>query len=218
MLPRPGTCPGRARVRPGQGPALWRGDLVDRGPHSLAAIDWLEGRFEAVALGNHDRAACHWFADQLRGWTEAPYEHWLTQIDPDEYGRWHQALRAMPLALTIETPHGSVGVIHADAPHPVWARAIALLERGASRHIDNALLGFQGSAAQLARRRSRPVQGLHALVTGHFVVPAVERTANRWNVDTGAGYGGPLSLLRIDPEGIRTFSFSTDGAWYDVSR
>ena len=32
------------------------GDLVDRGPNSADALVWLEERFHAVALGNHERA------------------------------------------------------------------------------------------------------------------------------------------------------------------
>ena len=31
------------------------GDLVDRGPHSAEALVWIEGRFEAVVMGNHER-------------------------------------------------------------------------------------------------------------------------------------------------------------------
>ena len=38
------------------------GDLVNRGPHSADAVDWLERRFAAVVLGNHDRAVLSWFA------------------------------------------------------------------------------------------------------------------------------------------------------------
>ena len=33
------------------------GDLVNRGPHSIESLEWLERRFEAVALGNHDRVS-----------------------------------------------------------------------------------------------------------------------------------------------------------------
>ena len=33
------------------------GDLVARGPHSHEAAHWIENRFTAVAMANHDRAA-----------------------------------------------------------------------------------------------------------------------------------------------------------------
>ena len=43
------------------------GDLVARGPRSAEAIEWLEDRFEAVTLGNHDRVALAWFVAKLHG-------------------------------------------------------------------------------------------------------------------------------------------------------
>ena len=183
------------------------GDLVDRGPDSAAAIDWLEDRFEAVALGNHDRAALEWFDKRRRGLRKDADEKWLTEIDPHDYEHWYQALRCMPLALTIETPCGPVGVIHADPPHPAWARAMTLLERGKSRDIDTALLGYEGPAEETAQRRGQSVEGLYALVSGHRVVDAVQRLGNRWNIDTGAGCGGQLSLLQVDGGRFRTFTF-----------
>ena len=33
------------------------GDLINRGPHSMEAVDWLtDGRFHAAVLGNHESA------------------------------------------------------------------------------------------------------------------------------------------------------------------
>ena len=91
------------------------GDLVNRGPHSAEAIDWLERRFAAVVLGNHDRAVLSWFAAKRRTTPSAGSE-WLRGIAPSEFGRWRAALGDMPLAITIETPHGPVGLVHAEAP------------------------------------------------------------------------------------------------------
>ena len=33
------------------------------------------------------------------------------------YPRWRAALGSMPLAITIATVHGPVGIVHAEAPH-----------------------------------------------------------------------------------------------------
>ena len=46
------------------------GNLVERGPHSLEALDWLKHRFACVALGNHEDAALGWLEDALEGSTE----------------------------------------------------------------------------------------------------------------------------------------------------
>ena len=46
---------------PGRDRLFGVGDLVNRGSHSVAALEWREQRFKAVALGNHDRAVLRWF-------------------------------------------------------------------------------------------------------------------------------------------------------------
>ena len=90
------------------------GDLVNRGPHSNEAIDWLErpGRILCSATGNHDaltlkRLLYRWHtgADTTRSW--------LDSVPVKETMRWMGALRRMPSAITVETPHGPVGVVHA---------------------------------------------------------------------------------------------------------
>ena len=184
------------------------GDLVGRGPHSLEAVDWLESGFEAVTLGNHDRAALSWLEAKLHGSTRLA-QGWIQTLDPRAYRRWHEALQRMPLALTIETAHGRVGVVHAEAPDPDWDRATALLEKGDPFHVDNALLGFEADDPASRDIQSKPVAGLRALVSGHFVVPEVTVTANRWNVDTGAGFAdrNRLSLLRINARELASVTF-----------
>lgn len=184
------------------------GDLVNRGPHSVEAVDWLEQRFTAVTLGNHDRAALRWFEEKLSG-SHAADDEWKDALDPRDYPRWRDALSQLPLALTVETPHGPVGVIHAEAPDRDWGRTVAQLEAGSETDIDNALLGFEGYTPAIRRMRSRPVRGLRALVSGHFVVEEVEVTANRWNLDTGAGFGNRnrLSLLEINAREWKPLTF-----------
>ena len=140
------------------------GDLVERGPHSSEALDWIERRFTAITLGNHEAAALRWLRARLKGSREATYG-WLCSIGSDAYPRWRDAFLAMPLAVTIETPHGDVGVIHADSPHPSWPNALRLLERG--HDLDIALFGFPFPEATCGRYRARPVEGVRALVHGH---------------------------------------------------
>lgn len=184
------------------------GDLVDRGPHSDEAVDWIEDRFQAVTLGNHDRAALQWFEAKLRG-SRVSAMDWKQKIVPDAYPRWRDALLNMPLALTIETAYGPVGVVHAETPDSDWSRAIALLERNSETDIDNALLGFEEYTPAVRRMKAEPVSGLRALVSGHFVVDDVVVTANRWNLDTGAGFEdrNRLSLLEISARELAPTTF-----------
>ena len=187
------------------------GDLVGRGPHCAEALVWLERRFEAVVMGNHERPLLYWL-DPHRRPSPARPPQWLRRVPRSQHRRWRAALARMPLAVTIETPHGPVGVVHADVPHPNWTVATAMLETGASHHVDVALLGIDADELEVLRHRSQPVEGLRALVHGHFVVDEAQRLANRWNVDTGASFPGRdrLTLLHVNGRRIRARTFDVD--------
>ena len=91
---------------------------------------------------------------------------------------------------------------------------VALWEAGAPAHVDIALLGIDGPEIEVLRHRSQPVDGLRALVHGHFVVDEVEHLANRWNVDTGASFPGRdrLTLLHVNARRIRARTFAVNEA------
>ena len=187
------------------------GDLVNRGPHSDEAFEWLEQRFECVVLGNHDRWALNWFRASVPLPAPAGAE-WLAGVPRRDYRRWRSALEAMPLAVTIETRHGPVGLVHAEVPHLSWAASLHALDRASAVAIDDALLGANAPREIIVRRRRRGVEGLRALVHGHEPVGQVERVANRWNIDTGAGIArlNRLSLLEVNTVELRTSTFDVD--------
>ena len=118
------------------------GDLVNRGPHSGEALGWLERRFDGVVLGNHDRSVLSWFRAK-RGAPPPPGSEWLLGIAHREHPRWRAALGSMPLAITSETVHGPVGIVHAEVPHHSWAESLRLLETASPSVVDDVLLGLE---------------------------------------------------------------------------
>ena len=184
------------------------GDLVNRGPHSSDAIDWLQDQFTAVALGNHDRAILDWFA-QTRRRSPPGWAGWLGAVRRSAHSQWKAALRDMPVAITIETAFGFVGIVHAEAPNRVWRSCIALLDSGDTKAVDDALFGFEVPGQGVEAVSKAVVEGLRALVHGHFPVAAVEQVANRWNIDTGAGIPGRnrLTVIEINQAALAHWTF-----------
>ena len=99
-------------------------------------------------------------------------------------------------------------------PHPDWVVATAMIEPGTLDRLDIVLLGIDAPEAEVLRHRSQSVQGLRALVPGHFVVDAVQRFANRWNINTGASFPGcdRLTLLHVNARRIRARTFAVNEA------
>ena len=180
------------------------GDLINRGPASMEALAWLtDGRIHAAVRGNHEEM----FLNGLSHNRESAYEPWQQWIPDDEVTRWWRALRNLPLAITVETTHGDVGIIHAGPVHRSWTRMVAELERGSGEAIETALLGGdEGDEGAWRGERGTQVKGVRELITGHYPCEDVQRDGNWWCIDTGAGLArlARLTLARVDCEQIET--------------
>ena len=186
------------------------GDLVNRGPYSDEALAWLEDRFDAVTLGNHERPVRDWFRAKVLDLGSAL----LTGF-------------ARSRVLTISAGCVSLTICLSPSPSRLRTGSSASSTRrcririgagrgrcsrpASRRFTDVALLGFE-NAEQEARARARPVEGVRALVHGHWSVAEVESTLNRWNIDTGAGLKvlNRLSLLEVNGPQLRSWTFEVD--------
>jgi serine/threonine protein phosphatase 1 len=93
------------------------GDLVDRGPDSAAALDWLSEPWFFACLGNHDVQYAFPRGEFYgRDLTCQPADPWYFRLDETLRKRITEALSALPWAIEVETPKGLVGVVHAGVP------------------------------------------------------------------------------------------------------
>ncbi|MEL6765878.1 MAG: metallophosphoesterase [Pseudomonadota bacterium] len=186
----------------------WRvihlGDLIDRGPDSagvLALLSALDpGRYLCVC-GNHDAYLRNFLADP----EDAGFSNWQTYGGQEALASFgldvaliregprreiHQALEAaIPAAarryledLPDKLRFGDFGFAHAGVrPGVGWEAQ----EQGDLHWIRHTFLDHAG---------------LHDVfvVHGHTPARGVDLRANRVNVDTGAGKGGPLSCIVIE--------------------
>lgn len=185
------------------------GDLIDRGPNSAQALAWIEdGRFEAVTMGNHE-------AEMLRllqtGEILAPpkaYQQWMWQIERQDLFRWHRALRALPLAVTVETAHGQVGIVHCSTWRNDWSATLDVLEERNIAAVNMVLLGIDEHEKRTGSTGNEVV-GIDYVIAGHEPRERPERRGNVWRIDSGAGFPAMnrLTLARIDldPPQFETF-------------
>ena len=185
------------------------GDLINRGPNSIEALEWLEAeRFEAVVMGNHEAEMVRLL--QTGEILDPPRreQQWMRQIPRQELFRWHQALRPLPLAVTVETPTGHVGIVHCSTLQDGWESTVEALEKRDIDAINTILLGPDERRKRTEQAR-KVVSGIDRVFAGHLPVSEPKVTGNTWNLDTGAGitHLHQLTLARIDvdPPEIRTF-------------
>ncbi|SIR03317.1 serine/threonine protein phosphatase 1 [Paracoccus thiocyanatus] len=206
-------------ARGGGGTLVHVGDLVDRGPDSRGVVDYLlrgqaQGRPWIVLKGNHDRYPPR-FARQP-DWIDpglASGRHWLDHpllgaaetlasygVEIRDHARTHaDMMRAMPEA-HLSWLEGL----------PLWhlAPQALFVHAGIRPGID---LSQQSEHDMVwIRKGFLDHAGDHGLlvVHGHSPVKQVTHFGNRLAIDTGAAYGGPLSAVVFDEDGLHLLTES----------
>jgi serine/threonine protein phosphatase 1 len=171
------------------------GDLIDRGPDSKRALLYLGQLWFHAVRGNHEQMAMDFSAGALdAGLYAVNGGRWFIDLPPAERAVFADAFRRLPVVIEIETPRGLVGIIHADCPASRWpdlARAFLGPERAA---WESACLW---SRDRIDRGADEGVEGVRAVVVGHTPLPHVTRLGNVIYIDTGAVFGGELTILDL---------------------
>lgn len=194
---------------------VFLGDLVDRGPDSRGVIDFLsrglsDGRDWITLMGNHDRMFRRFLDNgSMHDGRILSGKGWL-----------HPALGG-PATLAsygVDAPEDRpVEVVLADARAKVPQHHRAFLASLKVMHRQNGLIfvhaGLRPKVALEDQTEddliwirdafltwTKPFEGL--VIHGHTPVDAPMHYGNRVNLDTGAGYGRPLSVGVFEGEAV----------------
>ncbi|GAB3651760.1 metallophosphoesterase [Ramlibacter alkalitolerans] len=174
------------------------GDLVDRGPESAEAFEWLKQPWLHSILGNHERAALDWARGDLDAQTYA-WNGGAWNIDVPPPVREHRAavFAQLPVAIEIETPAGLVGLVHADVPSASWAEFRQQLRRETCRppHQRMALEAAVNSRRRFRRDIGGCVSGVHAVVVGHTTLGRPRWSGNILCIETGGWSDGYFTIV-----------------------
>lgn len=192
-------------------PAVHIGDLVDRGPDSRGVVEYLRtgiaaGQPWVVLKGNHDRM----FAGYLSaiGWHDPGLRLDLSYLNPRIGGA------ATLASYGVRSP--------ADRPlAPVHAEAVAAVPENHRAFLEGLPAHYRRGDVLFVHAGIRPGVGLadqtetdlvwirkdflddprdHGalVVHGHTALDAPRHYGNRVNIDSSAGYGGPLTAIVIE--------------------
>jgi serine/threonine protein phosphatase 1 len=173
------------------------GDLIDRGPDSRAALDWLARPWFHPVRGNHEAMLLEYAGDgwRLRSWLALNGGTWWLETDPAVQRSFLAAFRRLPLAIEIETSSGGrVGIVHADVPAGIdWDTFVDLLESNDEPTRYHAVW----SRERIDMAIDEPVPGIDRIYCGHTPIATPVVLGNVYYIDTGACFGGKLTLLRF---------------------
>lgn len=163
------------------------GDLVDRGPESLEALNFLTADFVHAVSGNHEDMAIRWPNGHMDAGTYAfNGGAWMIALDREMQCEVAAALGALPVAIELETKHGLVGIVHAECPLSSWPDFIAMLEdETLSNNKRDSLLDMaQWSRNRIQELNEIIIDGVRAVVVGHTPMANWTSLGNTLFIDT----------------------------------
>lgn len=200
------------------------GDLVDRGPRSKEADNWIKQPWFHSIRGNHEQMAIDVYCAMydLTGW-ENPQEtialhiwnggDWFHELDGDRQARIVAAFKTLPIAIEIETDEGRVGLVHAEVPDDDWNSFVTALLNG-SANLDHHL--HYAMWSRLITRGKAPgfegVKNIDMVIVGHSVVKEAGNIHNVVYLDTGAYQGKALTMLCIQG-GNQIYRIESEFKW-----
>lgn len=191
------------------------GDLVDRGPASGRALEWMAHPWFHAVRGNHEQFVLDSDkAGQLDLWINFNGGAWWLDVGNAEREKFRRVFADMPIAMEIETETGTVGIVHADVPPFItWERFLDLLE---NRDRDTIFYSIWSRNRISGQGSSKAVSGkIDRIYCGHTPTRTTVRIENVFYIDTGAVYAldgyseAKLTLVEISPDRHREYSVLT---------
>lgn len=175
------------------------GDLVDRGPESEKAIDWLAKPWFHAVRGNHDDYVCRYDTCDTGNWFESGGV-WFAALPSDQQAEHAVMFRELPIAIEVETADGGrFGIVHAGCPLPSWPQLLQELEAPESpkrgKQLRNACMW---SRVRIEHEDKSKIAGVDYVVVGHQPLQGKPRVlGNTLYIDTMGWRNGLFTFLNM---------------------
>lgn len=174
------------------------GDLVDRGPESALVLDWLAKPWFHAVRGNHDDYVVRYQTCDRDNWL-LNGGAWFQGLPSDMQAELSVQMAELPIAIEVMTPHGMVGIVHAECPFPHWEDLQnELLEPTSPTRLKQVMGACMWSRNRIESMDESRIDGVLAVVVGHTPVTQPATLGNTLYIDTmGWRDGGKFTFLDL---------------------
>ncbi|PWC11990.1 serine/threonine-protein phosphatase [Brenneria roseae subsp. americana] len=168
------------------------GDLIDRGPDSLACLSLLDEPWFTAVCGNHEQMARE-ALNEDNGWLWARNGGtWYANLDDADKrlaSRRIAQTANLPLVIDVNIGGRRYVIAHADYPADDYAFGKAVDE-------DELVWGRNRITRAMAGEGNR-ISGAYLFIFGHTPLHKPLIFFNQLYIDTGAVFGGRLTLIEL---------------------
>lgn len=169
------------------------GDLIDRGPENLQCLKLLYEPWFCAVRGNHEQMAIDALQTGDNGlWLTNGGAWYLRLADPEQ--RCVQTLVSLcarlPLVIDIPMADRHIVIAHADYPLDDYEFD--------SRILAEEVLWSRRRISRNQRGLGAPISGATHFFFGHTPLNHIRHYYNQFYIDTGAVFGGELSLIELN--------------------
>lgn len=171
------------------------GDLVDRGPNSEEALEWLAKPWFFAVRGNHEQMAIDFYRF---GGDKYIYNRnggqWFMDLPKEHQLLFVEAFEKLPIAIDITVGDKKYGIIHSECPTCSW------------NDLEAALEGVSGDSFEMCAMWSRDkisymdasvIEDVELMYVGHTPDKGIRVLGNVLYIDTGACFGGEMTVMEI---------------------
>lgn len=176
------------------------GDLVDRGPSSHEAVEWIVQPWFHAVRGNHEQMVID--AETVGVDPDLHCANgalWFYQLSDRERADTARVFAELPYAIEVDMAFGSAGLVHAEVPGDDWDAFRAALVGAEStlpanfEHLER--FALWGRDVIRGRSPFNGVANIDNVFVGHTPMKEWQILGNVHYIDTGAVFGRCLTML-----------------------
>lgn len=181
---------------------LCLGDLVDRGPYSETVAGLLVEPWFYSVLGNHEQFCIDALNTDvgedvnlnLRLTHQANGGDWFYFLTEERQQELVELFKQLPVLMEVQVGGKKIGLAHGNIND--WDTTVTAVSQ-AEDPFDNAVMGVIWGRTRIRQRNGIVSKGVDHVFLGHTPVNDITILGNVHYIDTGAVFGGKLSLLNI---------------------
>jgi serine/threonine protein phosphatase 1 len=171
------------------------GDLVDRGPESEEALDWLAKTWFHAVRGNHEQMTIDLQVFGPDIYSRHNGMGWILDLPKEHQQLFADAFKELPIAIEIVVGDKKYGIIHAEVPTKDWNDLGNILNGKNSEGAHNVAMW---SRDRINGEDKGLVDNVELVYVGHTPLKEVTVLGNILYIDTAACFrGGHLTVLEI---------------------